>query len=57
MLLAKGGDGLFVWLYMQNFIFKINQLILATVMDREITIKKRKNECTDISDFSSRDGK
>ncbi len=57
MLLAKGADGLFVWLYMQNFIFKINQLILATVMDREITIKKRKNECTDISDFSSRDGK
>ena len=57
MLKAKRGKELFIWLYMQNFIFKINQLILATVMDREITIKKRKNECTDISDFSSRDGK
>jgi len=27
---------------MQNFIFRINQLILTTVMDREITIKKSK---------------
>jgi hypothetical protein len=57
MLRTKRGDSLLVWFYMQNFIFKINQLILTPVMDREITIKKRKNERTDISDFSSRDGK
>ena len=57
MSLAKRTNRLLIWIYMQNFIFKINQLILAPVMDREITIKKRKNECTDISDFSSRDGK
>jgi hypothetical protein len=57
MLRTKRGDSLLEWFYMQNFIFKINQLILTPVMDREITIKKRKNERTDISDFSSRDGK
>ena len=57
MLRTKRGDSLLVWFYMQNFIFKINQLILTPVMDREITIKIRKNECTDISDFSSWDGK
>lgn len=42
MLRTKRGDSLLVWFYMQNFIFKINQLILTPVMDREITIKKRK---------------
>jgi hypothetical protein len=40
--MTKGGDGLYMWLNMQNFIFRINQLILTTVMDREITIKKSK---------------
>jgi len=55
--MTKGWDSMYRRLYMQNFIFKINQLILTTVLDREITIKKRKNECTDISDISSRDGK
>jgi hypothetical protein len=40
--MTKGGDSLYRRLSMQNFIFRINQLILTTVMDREITIKKSK---------------
>lgn len=57
MFKAQRMQGLFIGCYMQNFIFKINQLNLAHVMDCEITIKKSKNECTNISDFSSGDGK